>query len=230
MIDPESHQHRPLQVVRDIGTLRARVALWRRQGDRIGLVPTMGSLHEGHLALARQAQEDCARVVATIFVNPIQFDRSDDLEAYPRQEAEDSAKLQALGVDLLYAPDVSEMYPDGFATKVSVSGLGDCLCGATRPGHMDGVSTVVAKLLLQSLPDVAYFGEKDYQQLMIVKRMAQDLDMPLEVTGVPTVREADGLALSLTKCKSDPDGTRDRPGTLCGAAENRGQAACGRRR
>jgi pantoate--beta-alanine ligase len=156
----------------------------------------MGALHAGHMALVRRARADCARVVATLFVNPKQFDRKDDLAVYPRDEAADTAMLEAAAVDLLYAPPASVIYPEGFATSVSVEGLGDCLCGAARPGHMTGVSTVVAKLLLQALPDAAYFGEKDYQQLLIVRRMAYDLDMPLDIRAVETVREADGLALS----------------------------------
>lgn len=186
----------PLPIVRDIDELRATVARWRRAGDSVGIVPTMGALHEGHLELVRRARRDCARVIATIFVNPTQFNRADDLASYPREEAQDAGKLQQMGIDLLFAPPVGEIYPDGFRTKVLVSELTDCLCGVTRPGHMDGVATVVAKLLIQSLPDRAYFGEKDYQQLMVVSRMARDLDIPAEIVGVETVREADGLALS----------------------------------
>jgi pantoate--beta-alanine ligase len=176
--------------------LRAAVARWRRAGDSIGIVPTMGALHEGHLELVRRARRDCTRVIATIFVNPAQFNRPDDLTSYPREEAQDAGKLQQMGIDLLFAPPVEEVYPEGFRTKVLVSELTDCLCGVTRPGHLDGVSTVVAKLLIQALPDRAYFGEKDYQQLMVVTRMARDLDIPVEIVGVETVREADGLALS----------------------------------
>ncbi|MFQ5774049.1 MAG: pantoate--beta-alanine ligase [Kiloniellaceae bacterium] len=185
-----------LATVRTIPALRATLADWRRAGQTIGLVPTMGALHAGHLALVRRARAECDRVVATIFVNPIQFDRTADLERYPRDEARDAAPLSAAGVDLLFAPSVEEMYPAGFATTVSVSGLTDCLCGATRPGHLTGVTTVVSKLLLQALPDVAYFGEKDYQQLLVVRRMVRDLDIPARIAAVPTVREADGLALS----------------------------------
>ncbi len=189
-------QHAPLAILRSIAELRATVARWRREGHSIGIVPTMGALHEGHLELVRRARRDCGRVIATIFVNPIQFNRQDDLAGYPREEARDAGKLHALGTDLLFAPPVEEIYPEGFRTKVLVSELTDCLCGATRPGHMDGVATVVAKLLLQSLPDQAYFGEKDYQQLMVVNRMVRDLDIPVRIVGVETVREADGLALS----------------------------------
>ncbi len=186
--------------LRRIADLRVEVARWRRDredlGAGVGIVPTMGALHEGHLELVRRARAGNARVIATIFVNPAQFNRRDDLASYPRDEARDAAALAALGVDLLFAPPVEEIYPAGFQTRVGVPGLSDCLCGATRPGHMDGVATVVAKLLLQSAPDRAYFGQKDYQQLLIVTRMARDLDIPVEIVGVPTVREPDGLALS----------------------------------
>ncbi len=182
--------------VRRIHALREKVAGWRQVGESIAIVPTMGALHEGHLELVRRAQADCARVIATIFVNPIQFNQADDLSRYPRDEAGDAAKLAELGVDLLFAPPPQEFYPEGFQTLVSVAGLSACLCGATRPGHMEGVATVVAKLFLQSQADRAYFGEKDYQQLMVVRRMAHDLDIPVKIEAVPTVREADGVALA----------------------------------
>jgi pantoate--beta-alanine ligase len=194
-----------LLTLRGIDALRREVGGWRRAGESVGLVPTMGALHAGHLALVRQAKVDCDRVVASLFVNPIQFDRKGDLASYPRDEARDAAALAALGVDLLYAPAAEEIYPEGFATTVSVTGLIDCLCGATRPGHLTGVSTVVTKLLLQSLPDVAYFGEKDYQQLLVVRRAARDLDIQVEIAAVPTVREADGLALSSRNETLTPD-------------------------
>lgn len=185
-----------MTTLRRIVDLRAQVAGWRRDGETVALVPTMGALHEGHLALVRQARRDCARVITTIFVNPIQFNRPDDLARYPRDEADDAARLERLGVDVLFAPTVEEVYPEGYQTRISVPDLSDCLCGTTRPGHMEGVATVVAKLFLQSLPDRAYFGEKDYQQLLVVRRMARDLDIPIRVEAVPTVREPDGLALS----------------------------------
>ncbi len=185
-----------LRVVRTVADLRRQVGIWRAGGEEVGLVPTMGALHEGHLALVGKALEENRRVVATLFVNPKQFDRPDDLARYPRGEARDQDLLQQAGADLLFAPDVDEMYPEGFATKVTVEGLTDCLCGAHRPGHFDGVATVVSKLLLQALPDRAYFGEKDYQQLQIIRRMASDVNIPVDIRGVPTVREADGLALS----------------------------------
>ena len=189
-------QTQTLPIVRSVAELRSRLGRWRREGASLGLVPTMGSLHAGHLALATQAAAENDRVVATLFVNPKQFDRPDDLARYPRDEREDAGLLERSGADLLFAPPVEEVYPPGFATKVSVEGLTDCLCGAYRPGHFEGVATVVTKLLLQSLPDRAYFGEKDYQQLQVIRRMTRDLDIPVDIRAVPTVREQDGLALS----------------------------------
>ncbi|MGF1630817.1 MAG: pantoate--beta-alanine ligase [Kiloniellaceae bacterium] len=185
-----------MAVSRRVAELRGLVADWHRADERVGVVPTMGALHAGHMALVEAARRDCARVIATIFVNPKQFNRADDLGSYPRDEAGDAAKLAAAGVDLLFTPPAEEVYPDGFATKVSVPGLSDCLCGLMRPGHMDGVATVVTKLFLMTGADRAYFGEKDYQQLLIVKRLACDLDIPVAVVPVATVRDADGLALS----------------------------------
>jgi pantoate--beta-alanine ligase len=176
--------------------LRAQTTAWRKAGETIGVVPTMGALHQGHLSLARAAREACDRVIVTIFVNPKQFNNPDDLKNYPRTEQEDAKKLESIGVDLIYNPDGPQMYPDGFATNVSVGGLTDMLCGAHRPGHFDGVATVVSKLFLQTSADKAFFGEKDYQQLQIVRRMAADLDIPIEVVGCPTIREMDGLAMS----------------------------------
>ena len=185
------------EVVCDLSALRRRLSAWRTAGRSIGLVPTMGALHAGHRALVEAAGRECARVVATIFVNPIQFNDKTDLQGYPRREAKDLALLAEAGADLVYMPDLAAMYPPGFATRVAVGGgLGDCLCAAARPGHMEGVATVVTKLFVQVLPDVAYFGEKDYQQLLIITRLARDLDMPIEVRPVATVREPDGLALS----------------------------------
>ncbi|HEU0071099.1 MAG TPA: pantoate--beta-alanine ligase [Alphaproteobacteria bacterium] len=186
----------PLVIARNANDLRGCVTAWRRAGLRVGVVPTMGALHEGHLTLARRAIADCDHVIVTLFVNPMQFGPNEDYTRYPRDEAADAAKLAALGVDLLYAPDVSAMYRDGFATTVTVANLTDGMEGAIRPGHFAGVATVVTKLLNQAQADDAYFGEKDYQQLCVIRRLAADLDIPTRIHGVPTVREADGLALS----------------------------------
>jgi pantoate--beta-alanine ligase len=179
-----------------VADLRAQVRAWREAGESVGLVPTMGALHAGHLALVEAAGRACWRTIATIFVNPKQFNDQGDLAGYPRDWDGDAALLAKGGVDLLFAPPIEEVYPPGFATEVSVSGITDCLCGASRPGHLTGVSTVVAKLLLQALPDAAWFGEKDYQQLLVVRRMVRDLDIPVRIEAVSTVREPDGLALS----------------------------------
>ncbi|MBV8934311.1 MAG: pantoate--beta-alanine ligase [Alphaproteobacteria bacterium] len=173
-----------------------RIAHWRKADARVGLVPTMGALHRGHIALVRFARTECDRVAASIFVNPKQFAPTEDLGSYPRREAADLELLQSSGTDLVFIPTVDEMYPPGFATLVQVHGLTEGLCGAHRAGHFDGVTTVVAKLLIQTLPDIAYFGEKDYQQLMVVRRLVRDLDIPVHVAGIPTVRDGDGLALS----------------------------------
>jgi pantoate--beta-alanine ligase len=185
-----------LQQARTIAELRSHTAAWRRAGGPIGLVPTMGALHAGHQALAAAARRECAHVVASIFVNPKQFGPREDFAAYPRDEGADLDLLNAAGVDLAYLPTVTEMYPPGFATTVAVGGLSEGLCGRTRPGHFDGVATVVTKLLLQAQPDIAYFGEKDYQQLLIIRRLARDLDLPVRIAAVPTLRTADGLAFS----------------------------------
>jgi pantoate--beta-alanine ligase len=185
-----------LEIARTVADLRKHIARWRKDDERVGLVPTMGALHQGHMALVLAARTECDRVVASIFVNPKQFAPTEDLGSYPRREAADLEMLRSGGVDLLFIPALDEMYPPDFATLVRVSGLTDGLCGAHRAGHFDGVTTVVTKLLIQALPDIAYFGEKDYQQLTVVRRMARDLDIPVLIAGVPTVREADGLALS----------------------------------
>src|SRR5215467_6854441 len=169
------------------------VAGWRKGGGEIGLVPTMGALHRGHMALVTAARAECDRVVASIFVNPKQFAPTEDLGSYPRREAADLEMLQSFGTDLVFIPAVDEMYPPGFATLVRVSGLTEGLCGAQRAGHFDGVATVVTKLLIQVLPDAAFFGEKDYQQLIVVRRLVRDLDLPVRIAGVATVREEDGL-------------------------------------
>lgn len=183
-------------IIRDKAGLRAMVSPWKRAGEVVGVVPTMGALHDGHLSLVAAAKAACDRVIVTIFVNPKQFNNPDDLANYPRTENEDARKLERFAVDAIWVPDGEQMYPEGFSTTVSVSGLTDCLCGATRPGHFDGVATVVSKLFLQTSADKAFFGEKDYQQLQVVTRMAADLDIPIEVVGCPTIREEDGLAMS----------------------------------
>ncbi len=184
------------QIVRELSGLRSLVAQWRASGENIGVVPTMGALHEGHLALARRARSECDRVVVTIFVNPKQFNNRDDLAKYPRTEESDATMLSPLGVDVIYVPDVGDVYPPGFSTTVHVAAVSEALEGEFRPGHFDGVATVVAKLFGMTQADRAYFGEKDYQQLLVVRRMARDLNLPVVVVGCPTVREADGLAMS----------------------------------
>jgi pantoate--beta-alanine ligase len=185
-----------LVVARTVLDLRRRVRLWRRAGETVALVPTMGALHAGHLALVTRGKELCDRVVVSLFVNPMQFAPSEDFSRYPRDERGDAAKLAEARVDLLYAPGLAEIYPEGFSTTVSAGALADGLCGPFRPGHFAGVATVVTKLLLQAQADVACFGEKDWQQLQIVRRLVRDLDIPMRIEGVPIVRESDGLALS----------------------------------
>ncbi len=178
--------------------LRATLAAWRKGGERIAFVPTMGNLHAGHLDLIVEARHRADRVVASIFVNPMQFGEGEDFDAYPRTLEADTAKLTEAGVDLLFAPTVSAIYPSGARqqTRVEVPGLSDLLCGASRPGHFIGVATIVCKLFNMVQPDLAVFGEKDYQQLMVIRRMVTDLAFPVEIVGKSTVREADGLAMS----------------------------------
>lgn len=196
-----------LPVVRTVADLRAGVAACRP--GRVALVPTMGALHAGHLALVAAARAAGAtHVVASVFVNPTQFGPAEDFDRYPRDEAADAAALTAAGADLLFAPTVATMYPAGFATTVSVAGLGSVLDGAARPGHFDGVATVVAKLLLAAGPDLAVFGEKDWQQLTVIRRLVADLALPVAVVGAPIVRDADGLALSSRNAYLDADERR----------------------
>jgi pantoate--beta-alanine ligase len=184
------------KIIREVAGLRAMVRGWREKGERVALVPTMGALHEGHLALVRRAQEEAERVVVSLFVNRPQFNSQADFASYPRDEAADAALLARAPVALIYAPSAATMYPEGFATAITVRGPADDLEGAHRPGHFAGVATVVAKLFAQCAPDTALFGEKDYQQLLVVRRLVTDLDLPVRIVGVPTVREADGLACS----------------------------------
>jgi pantoate--beta-alanine ligase len=185
-----------LPIARTVRELRTHVARWRNQNLTVGFAPTMGALHDGHLELVRALQRRCDRTIASIFVNPKQFAAHEDLDRYPRNEAGDAALLAGVGCDLIYAPPREVMYPDGHSTSVSVAGISEPLEGEARPHFFGGVATVVTKLLLQCLPDVAAFGEKDYQQLLVIKRMVRDLDMPVEILAVPTLREADGLAMS----------------------------------
>lgn len=191
-------------VFETVKAMREAVAAWHEAGEKVALVPTMGALHEGHLSLVAAGLARADRVIVTLFVNPKQFNSAADLAAYPRTEDEDAAKLAPAGAHLLYVPDAAGIYPDGFATTVSVSGVSEGLCGAYRPGHFDGVATVVAKLFLQTGADLAFFGEKDFQQLHVVRRMARDLDIPIEVVPCETVREADGLAMSSRNARLSP--------------------------
>jgi len=185
-----------MNTVTTISDLRERIKAWRQTGETVGLVPTMGALHEGHLSLVRHSRAKTMRTCATLFVNPTQFGSGEDLDTYPRDNAEDALKLENEGTDLLFQPGQEEIYPSGFATKVQVEGLGDILEGEFRPGFFTGVATVVTKLLLQTLPDIAVFGEKDYQQLLVIRRLVRDLDIPVRIEAVPIVRETDGLAMA----------------------------------
>jgi len=208
-----------MKVLRTIAEVRAHVAEARRAGRRVGLVPTMGAFHAGHEALMRAARERCDEVIVSLFVNPAQFDDPDDLAAYPRTEERDAAIAEELGVDALFAPPVSEIYPDGFATAIRVAGLGAVLEGAERgAAHFDGVCTVVCKLFNIVAPDVAFFGQKDAQQVVVIRRMVRDLDIPVRLEIVPTVREPDGLALSSRNSRLDA-GDRERALALSRALE-----------
>jgi pantoate--beta-alanine ligase len=200
-----------ITIARSVAALRTAIAEWRGRGERIGLVPTMGAIHAGHLALVAAARAQGMRVVATLFVNPKQFGPREDFTAYPRDETADIAAFHRAGVDLAFIPPVEEMYAPGFATTVQVAGVSEPLEGAHRSGHFEGVATVVAKLLIQALPDAAFFGEKDYQQLTVVRRLARDLDIPVRIEGVPTVREPDGLALSSRNVYLSPEERRIAP-------------------
>lgn len=193
-------------ILRRQADLRVLTSEWHQNGQVIGVVPTMGALHQGHLSLVEAAKADCERVIVTIFVNPRQFNNPEDLAKYPRTEIEDAEKLAPYGVDAIYVPDPDQIYPEGFSTTVTVSGLTDVMEGPFRPGHFEGVATVVAKLFLKTQADRAYFGEKDYQQLLVVRRMARDLDIPIKVIGCPTIREPSGLAMSSRNLMLSPEG------------------------
>ena len=202
-----------MELLRTPGEMRAWADARRAEGARIGLVPTMGYLHEGHVSLVRIARErGCGAVAATIFVNPAQFCPGEDYETYPRDEARDLAMLSAAGTSAVYLPGAKDMYPDGYQTYVEVTGASQGLCGASRPGHFRGVATVVAKLFLSAKPHVAVFGEKDFQQLAVIRAMARDLDFGIEIVGAPIVREADGLAMSSRNAHLEGD---DRVAARC---------------
>lgn len=192
-------------VLREVAALRDLVRGWQMAGDVVGVVPTMGALHEGHLSLVRAAKAQCARVIVTIFVNPKQFNNAADLAKYPRTEAADLALLRGAGVDALFAPSPDQVYPAGFATTISVAGVAGPLEGASRPGHFDGVATVVAKLFGMTQANRAYFGQKDWQQLQVIRRLALDLNLAVEIIGCETLREADGLAMSSRNIRLPPD-------------------------
>jgi len=193
-------------VARTIKALRARVDGWRSAGLSVGLVPTMGALHDGHISLIRQSNQHAQRTVASIFVNPGQFAPTEDFGAYPRQEGADLELLQKAGCHLAFVPTAEDMYPEGFQSSVAVSALSQGLCGASRPHFFGGVATVVAKLLNQARPDIAVFGEKDYQQLLVIRRMVKDLNMSVDIIGAPILREADGLAMSSRNAYLSADG------------------------
>jgi pantoate--beta-alanine ligase len=184
------------KIVRSVLDLRDVVSRWRRDGKSVGLVPTMGAIHIGHLSLVSEAKSRCAKVIASIFVNPTQFGENEDFNAYPADEVHDVTELLGVDTDLVFCPSRDDVYPEGFSTTVSVTGVTSGLCGPFRAGHFDGVATVVAKLLLQCMPDVAVFGEKDYQQLLVIRQLVRDLNIPVDIVGAPIIREEDGLAMS----------------------------------
>ena len=198
-------------IFRTVAALRAEVRAWKAAGQTVGVVPAMGALHEGHLSLARRARTECGRVITTIFVNPRQFNNPEDLKKYPRTEEADAALLGTVPVDAIFAPPVEEVYPDGFITTVTMQGVATPLEGHMRPGHFDGVATVVTKLFGMSMADRGYFGQKDWQQLQVVLRLVRDLNIPVEVVGCETIREADGLAMSSRNVRLTPEGRAKAP-------------------
>ena len=200
-----------IPVLRTVSTLRAQVKSWRAQADTVALVPTMGALQAGHLELVRLAKARCSRAVVSIFVNPAQFAPNEDFDRYPRDEAGDLAKLAGAGCDLVWSPGRAEMYPEGFATRIAPAGAAEGLESDFRPHFFGGVATVCCKLFTQAAPDIAVFGEKDYQQLAVIRQMVRDLDLPLEIVALPTVREADGLAMSSRNAYLSPDQRRIAP-------------------
>ena len=203
-------------VMRTVAELRAVVRGWKAAGEVVGVVPTMGALHDGHLSLARAAKAECERVIVTIFVNPMQFTNPEDLKKYPRTLEADAALVATVGVDVIFAPVAEEVYPDGFATTVTVTGVSQPLEGALRPGHFEGVATVVAKLFGMTMADRGYFGQKDWQQLQVVTRLVRDLNIPVWIVGCETIREADGLAMSSRNARLD-DAARARAPVLFAA-------------
>jgi pantoate--beta-alanine ligase len=217
-----------IPIYRTVDELRSAARAWRAAGEVIGVVPTMGALHDGHLSLARRARAECARVITTIFVNPMQFNNPDDLKKYPRTEAADAALLATVPVDAIFAPQPEEVYPEGFGSVVSVSGVSEPLEGKMRPGHFDGVATVVTKLFGMTLADRGYFGQKDWQQLQVVLKLVRDLNLAVEIVGCETIREADGLAMSSRNVRLTATGRQRAPvlhAAISAAAEDirRGQ-------
>ena len=216
-----------MQILRETIALRELTGQWRGAGQRVAMVPTMGALHAGHMALIDAARTQAGKVIATIFINPLQFGPAEDLARYPRQEDADFALLKAHGCDAVWLPTIEDIYPPGFATTVSVAGVSERWDGEARPGHFAGVATVVARLLIAVQPDVALFGEKDFQQLAVIRRMASDLGLPVEIVGVPTVRDADGLALSSRNAYLTPEQRAQAVALPLALQEARGSIAAG---
>jgi pantoate--beta-alanine ligase len=216
-----------MEIVSDPGDMQAVSLAWRKLGQQIALVPTMGYFHDGHLSLMRYGRQHGKRLVVSLFVNPTQFGPSEDLDHYPRDLEKDTEMARGVGVDVLYTPAAADMYPPGYQTYVTVEDLSQPMCGATRPGHFRGVATVVLKLFHQVLPHLAIFGEKDYQQLAVIKRMVADLNVPVEVVGRPIVREADGLAMSSRNTYMNPEERRSALGLFQALTKAQDLAASG---